>query len=593
MRRRRILWHLFPYYVAVIIVALAAVSWYASRTVKEHYYDRTGDDLRARAILVAELVAIRMGDDSGGSMNDLSDSLGELTGTRFTVILPDGRVAADSEEDPVSMENHGDRPEIIRALAGVPGRSTRYSETLRRNFMYVAVPVMRDGRVAAAVRASLPLTFIDETLRGMYVRILYGGLVAAVLAGIISLYVSRRISRPIEEIRRGAEHFTRNDLDYRIPAHDLVEIADLAEVMNGMAYNLQDRILTVERQRNEQEAVFSSMIEGLIAVDTSERVLRLNRAASALLGVEPSKATGLTIQEVVRNPYLQEFVQRALSADEPVEESITLRGGGGTQYLQAHGAQLLDRDGELLGAVVVLNDVTRIRQLETLRSEFVANVSHELRTPITSIKGFVETLRDGAIHDTAEAKRFLGIISRQADKMNAIIGDLLMLSSVENEQERSRMRFDRARIKEIAGEAISLCAGRVGQRRVKIELDCPDDLEGTVNAALVEQALINLVDNAVTYSEEGGVVRVSATEEGGDIVIRVRDEGIGIREENLDRLFERFYRVDRARSRTLGGTGLGLAIVKHIAQAHGGSVEVESAFGEGSTFVLRLPNRKI
>ena len=593
MRRRRILWHLFPYYLLVIVLALAAASWYASRTVRALYYERTGEDLRARAVLAARLMERRLADEDGAAIDAVCDSLGVLTGTRLTVVLPDGVVVADSQEDPARMEYHGDRPEVARALAGVPGSSTRYSETLRRDFMYVAVPVVRESRIVAAVRASLPLNVVDRTLRGMYVRIALGGLVIAILAGLISLCVSRRISRPIEEIRRGAEHFTRNDLSYRIPAHDLVEIADLAESMNSMAYNLQDRIETVERQRNEQEAVFSGMVEGLIAVDTGERILQLNRAASDILGVEPSRAAGRTIQEVVRNPYLQEFVQRALSADEPVEESVTLRGGGGTQYLQAHGAQLLGRDGERLGAVVVLNDVSRIRQLESLRSEFVANVSHELRTPITSIKGFVETLRDGASRDPAEARRFLGIIARQADRMNAIIGDLLTLSSVENEHERIRMRFGRVRIREILDEAIELCNRRAADRRVTIDLDCPVDLEGTVNGDLVEQATINLVDNAVTWSEEGGRVLVSASGDAEEIVIRVRDEGTGIREEHLPRLFERFYRVDRARSRKSGGTGLGLAIVKHIARAHGGEVEVESTFGEGSVFTLRLPNRKI
>ena len=361
-------------------------------------------------------------------------------------------------------------------------------------------------------------------------------------------------------------------------------------MINEMAGRLEDRIETVERQRNEQEAIFSGMVEGLIVIDEHERIVRINPAASAFLGVDISEAEGRTIQEVVRNPYLQKFVRRTLGSAVTVEEDITLRNDRGEIYMQAHGVQLLRPDGRLRGGVIVLNNVTRLRRLENLRKDFVANVSHELRTPITSIKGFVETLLDGAMNDPADAKNFLNIIGRQAGRMDNIIEDLLLLSGVERGLEESNLRVEKAKVADIIGDALEVCDYKAREKKIRIEVDCAPDMEAVVNEPLLEQAVINLLDNAIKYSDESGRVGIVAVPQADGINIEVHDEGCGIDKEDIPRLFERFYRVDKARSRKLGGTGLGLAIVKHIMQAHGGSVTVVSTPGEGSTFTLHLLN---
>jgi two-component system phosphate regulon sensor histidine kinase PhoR len=588
MHPKRLVWYIFPWYLVIIILSLAIVTGYSTRVVKDFHFNSTFNDLEARAVLLEQTLSGKI-EGPYSVVDRICKELGSSTGTRITVILPDGRVIGDSDSDPTAMDNHADRPEFISALAGRTGSSVRYSDTLQERFLYVAVPVKLGGQVKGAVRASTPLTEIDQSLRSMYVRITISGLLVAIGAAALSMLVARRISRPVEEIKRGVVHFASNDLSYRLPVHELEEIGELATVINEMAGRLEDRIETVERQRNEQEAIFTGMVEGLIVVDEEETVVRINPAAARFLGVEVGEAEGKLIQEVVRNPYLLQFVKKTLGSPLTVEDDFTLRNGRGELYVQGHGVQLLKPNGSLRGGVIVLNDVTRLRKLENVRKDFVANVSHELRTPITSIKGFVETLLDGAMRDPVDSAHFLKIIGRQAERMDNIIEDLLLLSNVERGLEESNVRVEKKNIAEIVQEAVEVCGHKAREKDVSIKVDCPADIEAEVNEALLEQAVVNLLDNAIKYSDEGGTVGVEVSRHGEGLAIIVHDEGCGIEAKDIPRLFERFYRVDKARSRKLGGTGLGLAIVKHIMQAHGGSVTVASTPGEGSTFTLHLP----
>lgn len=592
MRRRSILWHLYPPHLLVIVLAVVALVLYVSSSMERFFLRTTEEHLVARALLAERSLGglVLLGDEADA--DSVCKDLGAETGTRATVVLASGRVLCDSEGDPRTMGDHGDRPEIIQALSGRTGVSRRYSDTRRRNEMYVAVPVRGPAGVVGAMRVSMPLTAIEDRLRGMRLRILLGGAVVALLAALASLGVARRIGRPLDEIRRGMERFARNDLAYRLPSYRLHEVAELADEMNDMAGRLDERIKSEIRQRNEQEAVLASMVEGLIAVDTDERIMRINRAAAAILDVSPEAAVGRTIQEVVRNPELQRFVTKALAAGEPVEGDIALRGDAGDRYLQAHGARLRDAGDRRIGAVVVLNDITRLQRLEEVRRDFVANVSHELKTPITSIKGFIETLRDGAIHDAADAAKFLEIVAKQTDRMSLIVEDLLFLSRLEQAGARERMPLEETPLRRIALEAIEVCSRKAGEKKIAITLEASETVSARVNAPLLEQALVNLVDNAVTYSDAGTAVTVRIEDRPAGIAISVADQGPGIEAGHLERIFERFYRIDKARSRKLGGTGLGLSIVKHIAQAHGGSVTVESAPGRGSTFAIHLPKSR-
>ena len=588
MRRKRLLWQIFPTFVLVTLLALLAVLLYSSKSLRDFYDEEKEADLTARAYLVRGQLSKRSVIADEQAVDLLCKELGQKSSTRMTVILPTGRVIGDTDEDPTQMEDHSDRPEIREALLGRVGMRTRLSPTLQQDMKYVAVPLEEEGDIIGVVRTSVAVASIDEQLKRIRVRIAIGGLAVALLAAGLSWLIARSISRPLEELQRGAERFARGDLTAKLPLPATREIASLASAMNEMAAKLDQQIRTMLQEQNEQQAVLSSMVEGVLAVDRDERLITVNQAAATLLGLERAGATGRSIQEAVRNVELQQFIAKVLSGTDRVEGEITLRENG-ERFLQVHGTILRDGSGREIGALLVLNDVTRLRRLEGVRRDFVANVSHELRTPITSIKGFVETLLDGAMWNPPDAERFLGIVAKQVDRLNAIVTDLLTLSRVEQDTEKSSIPLEEHSIREVLKGAVQVCELKAAATDVEIELSCDESISARVNAPLLEQAVVNLIDNAVKHSDSGKTVRVEAAESDSEIIISVIDDGCGIAKEHLPRLFERFYRVDRARSRELGGTGLGLAIVKHIAKAHGGHVAVESILGKGSTFAIRLP----
>jgi two-component system phosphate regulon sensor histidine kinase PhoR len=355
-----------------------------------------------------------------------------------------------------------------------------------------------------------------------------------------------------------------------------------------MAGELDQRMETILRQEHEHQAVLASMAEGVLAVDDSGTVLSLNDMAAGLLGLDAEQTRGRIVHEVIRQSNLLAFVEKALASREPIEEDLEATGPD-RHWLHVHGTVLQDGQQRKIGALIVLHDVSRIRHLEKIRRDFVANVSHELKTPITSIKGFVETLLHEQLEDHETSLRFLGIILRQVNRLDAIIEDLLMLSRLERGSEEQAIQLQRESLVEVLQAAVQMCEQKAAEKQIRLELDCPADLQADINAPLLEQAVTNLIDNAVKYSGAEATVRVGAAGEGSAVVIRVQDHGCGIEAVHLPRLFERFYRVDRARSREMGGTGLGLAIVKHIVAAHRGTVTVESTVGQGSTFYIRLP----
>ncbi len=623
MWHKRLLWQLFPCFLFVSFLALIAVTWYATASTGDFYREQTAKDLEARARLVEValrddlLTAIKAYREAkekekekpldapadvwdfvsgSGELKDAVEAVDEVckdrgkrSRTRITVILFDGTVIGESQSDPADLENHADRPEIRAALDGTIGQSIRSSPSLKKPMMYVGVPVTEnDGTPVAVIRTAMDLAYIGYELGSIYGRIIVGGLIVAGIAAILSLIISRRIARPLEELKAGAERFAQGDLSVRLPLSDTEELGGVAESLNRMAQQLDDQFRTITEQRNEVEAILSSMVEGVLAVDTSERIISMNQAAARLLGVDPAEVEDRVIQEVVRHPALQEVVAKALAAEAIVEREIILHGHE-DRYLQAHGSALCDSQGNRMGALVVLYDITRIRRLENLRREFVANVSHELRTPITSIKGFVETLQDGAMEAPEDRNRFLGIIGKQADRLNAIMEDLPLLAGLEQGRDKAVIMEDEGELGEVLQSAIQSCSPNATKRSINLALDCDPNIKTRMNSALLEQAIVNLIDNAIKYSNPETQVDVLGHRDGGEIIISVRDSGCGIDSKDQPRIFERFYRVDKARSRKLGGTGLGLAIVKHIAHVHGGWVGVESKLGEGSTFSIHIP----
>jgi two-component system phosphate regulon sensor histidine kinase PhoR len=486
------------------------------------------------------------------------------------------------------MDNHADRPEIRQAMAGSVGRKTRYSATVKDELMYVAVPVSPQGNLEAVIRTSIRMAGVNETVRAIHRGILIAGLVVAGALALVSVWLALRISRPLGEMTAGAERYAQGQFDHRLPTSSYEEINALAEAMNRMAAQLDERIRTIRRQQNELEAVLGSMEEAVLAVDSDGLIINVNETCAELFGSPPDELRGRLIHEVVRKPDLLAFVETSLASCDSLERDIQMRGKE-DRWLNAHGTALYDAKHQKIGALVVLHDVTRLRRLESVRRDFVANVSHELKTPITSIRGFVETLIDGALDDEENARRFLSIISRQVNRLDAIIEDLLTLSQLEKGPDAQASRLEPGSVREVLQAAVEMCEKKAADKNIHIRLQCASDLVVPMNGPLLEQAVMNLVDNALKYSDPGAEVLVSAEPEQESVVVRVQDWGCGIEPKHVPRLFERFYRVDKARSRELGGTGLGLSIVKHITLVHRGTVKVDSQVDRGSTFSIRLP----
>ncbi|MBC8425038.1 HAMP domain-containing protein [bacterium] len=592
MKRRRFLWQLFPLFLLIILLSLTAVMITVTRSLRDFHLEQRSRELREKAHGLEERAAVWAAVPEAARRDSLCRAMGDRLGARITLIAAAGVVLGDSRRSSATMDNHAGREEVAAALEGRVGSSVRYSHTVKYNSMYLAVPLPREGTADGVLRLSVPLDDVAGEARRLTGNLLLEALAVALLAALISLFVARRFSRRLERLRRGAERFADGDLQYRLPQESTTEIADLADGMNTMAGQLAERIATVQAQHRELAAVFSSMIEGVLVVDDDQRVVSLNDAAAGLLGLDRAAAEGAVLEEISRHPALARFIRRARMSLKPVEEDIALLSDDDNVFLQAHGLKL-EGSARAQRVLIVLNDVTRLRKLEQVRQDFVANVSHELKTPVTSIMGFVDTLRDGAIDEPENAQRFLDIISRQSYRLQAIIEDLLCLSRLEQGSGAAGRDLGVYGVSEVLGAAVQSCQVQADARSMTLRVDCDPGLRTRLDPDLMEQALVNLIANAIKYNDEPGVIDISAAPVDDHVLITVRDRGRGIESQHLPRLFERFYRVDKARSREQGGTGLGLAIVKHIARFHDGQVTAMSRPGGGSQFTIPLPHHKV
>jgi two-component system phosphate regulon sensor histidine kinase PhoR len=521
-----------------------------------------------------------------------------LAGYRITLVLPDGKVLADSEADPSSMENHATRPEILQALSGNTTSARRQSKTVGEELVYAAAPIRSNGGIVGALRLALHEPNLDRALAPSRWAFAVAILAFAAAALAVAVVLSRMMSRPLASLAAvagayGSGEASSIDAATRaIRPEDPEEIRVLAATLDSMAAEIGARVSAAKAQGREFAAILDAMVEAVLALDSDLRITIANPAAKALFGLDGG-ASGRGLLEATRSSGLQEVAADCLESGERRDAEIFLFLPS-ERVFQAFAAPLKGAsagpaEGEApTGVVLVLGDITELRRLERVRRDFVANVSHELRTPVQLVKGFAETLREGAIADPEQAQRFIGIIERNAARMENLISDLLSLASLEREG-REWLKAERSAIGPILAEAREAILPKAEARGIDLIVGSEEGLVARVDVGLLEQAVVNLIDNAVKYSPPNTIVRAEARAEDETLVIEVRDQGIGIPARDLPRVFERFYRVDKARSRELGGTGLGLAIVRHIAMAHGGTVSVESWEGEGSTFTIRIP----
>ncbi|TVR03932.1 MAG: HAMP domain-containing protein [Spirochaetaceae bacterium] len=585
--RRSLLYQVFPLYLFAILLAVGSLSFAATRVFRTAFYAEKRLDLT----FTTEL-AIRLVEHDGAFDPDSAKQILSLIAQdrirRTTLVAADGVVLYDSHADASTMENHASRPEIITArdTVGTVTR-TRRSATTGDNTLYAVAAVRNpDDDIVAFVRVGGSVEQLDHRSRDALTALATSAFMILVATTLMSLVIVRRILRPLGIIERAARRFALGELDHRIAVQAPEEITAVAETLNGMAAELSGTISAIREQRNELEAVLSAMVEGVIVVDDTLRIRSINEAAARLFQREPRGHEHRTLIEYLRNSELDAIAAEVLERNCTIERSIILYQRGPIN-LQVHGSVLRSREADRPGVLLVLNDITRLKRLEDMRRDFVANVSHELRTPITSVMGFLETLRDGAWKDPERATHFLDIVSTHANRLNLIIEDLLSLSRLESHE--GEIARAACHVEDVLTRVTEACGQLAVQRKVTVQRTIEGEGAVLVNENLLEQALINLVSNAIKFSPHGGRVDVRCRQEPGRLRISVEDQGSGIPYRDLDRIFERFYRVDRARNRDLGGTGLGLAIVKHIAIAHGGEVTVESAEGRGSCFVLEIP----
>ena len=579
-------WRLFLGWLALLAGALGAVGFIARDRLEALQYESHKQRLLQESRLVYALLRDDLLAGRTGELAQTLARLGEATGSRLTVIDADGRVLADNTADPERLENHRLRPEIVGAAARGAGEALRWSRTLGDELLYLATRNEEPGGRFTYVRLALPVSRLKAGLSGFDAALNMALAVVFVLGALAGWLAARRLAAPIVELARFGEGLARGEHGGRVYAGHAGEPGALAQALNQIAEGLAAASSRALREHEELRAILEGMSDGIVATDAQQQVLIMNRAASALLDLPTPPEPGKPLWAWLRQEALLKAADEALrSARHQATQWTCPRG----RHIQA--ALLpLKRPPEPDGLVIVLRDITKEVQFQELRKEFVANVSHELRTPLTVIKGYIETLAGGALRDEVKGPEQLAILARRVDQLSNLVRDLLELSRLEGHPGLPGQAAVNVQASIAAVADLMQPAARKKAQTLKTQ--AAEGLPLLIgNPEYIERALLNLVDNAIKYTPDGGAITISAERAGEQAVISVTDTGIGIPEKDLPRIFERFYRVDKSRSREMGGTGLGLAIVKHIALAHDGTVEVTSKPGVGSTFRLKLPLR--
>lgn len=560
------------------LLILSLIGLYLRTNIKGIFYDQLDQSMMSQVKLLRELVTVDLSADNYEGLEGKSRRFaGEIKG-RVTVIAKDGKVLADSDDSPERMENHSKRPEVIEARNLGYGWATRYSATLKMEMRYLALEMPRYGYV----RVAIPLTIIHQRLMNIFFRLLVGFAVAFSLFTLLAWQVIKGITEPVKQITRTAQEIAHGKLDERINVQSKDEIGTLSEMFNLMAQQLSDTIRNISNEKERLTTILKNMADGLIALDATGKILLINPAAAQIFDVAED-IKGKYLIEVNRNQQLTDSLQRVYQTGELIDTEIQLIYPREI-ILHAHIAPIKGAE-RIQGVVLIFTDVSELRRLERIRTEFVGNVSHELKTPLTSIRGYVETLLDMDVEDPLVSK-FLKVINKESQRLARLINDLLDLSKLEA---RRHHQLAPTRLIDVVENVIYVLAPEAEKKKIELTIDLPLNLPRVMGVEeQLDQVLINLMDNGIKYTPAGGEVVLSAEADEHWVTIKVTDNGCGIPAEDLERIFERFYRVDKARSRQAGGTGLGLSIVKHIVKAHGGDIQVESEPGVGSTFIVKL-----
>lgn len=581
-------WRIAIPYVLLILVTMAGVGIYLANFFRQTYLNDLEAKLLSQARLAGDAVAPYLaGGGDPAVLDPLAKHWSQLLGTRVTIIGADGTVLGESDEDRTRMDNHRTRPEIEQAFASGQGSSTRFSQTVGYDMLYTAVLVTANGSLAGFMRVALPLRQVQANIDQLIRALILSTLVATLLAILLAMWIANQTTQPLRQLTNTATQIAQGGLEntrlsqYIIPTSD-DEVGQLMRAFNIMAIKLRSEIEALETERSKMAAVLDDMTDGVLIVDKLGKVQLINAAAESMFEINEKEALGHSLAEVLRHHQIVELWNRTQTASEP--QSMTLEISTRHLYLQGVATQL----GKTLpgSTLMLFQNLTRLRRLETVRRDFISNISHELRTPLASLKALTETLQEGALEDPPAARRFLERMETEVDALSQMVSELLELARIESGRVPLQMTpTSPCELITASVDRLHVQAERAG---LMVYIECPEDIPLVLaDPSRLEQVLVNLLHNAIKFTSSGGEIVISAGQQDQMILFKVHDTGIGIPADDLSRIFERFYKTDRARAS--GGTGLGLAIARHLVEAHGGRIWAESSDGKGSTFYFSIP----
>jgi two-component system phosphate regulon sensor histidine kinase PhoR len=587
-------WRIVLTYLVLIVLALSIFGVYMLQFIEKLYMNNLQSHVKEEASLLAAWVSPHLENyDAPGQKEAVLDMIrktGMTVSARVTLIDLQGNVMLDTMSDEDSRKNQLDAPEVAAAVDKSIGVHIRRVDYSNYNVMHMAVPVYGNHGLSAVLRMAVPLKGAHETLQALWGRIGVSLLIVAAAASLFGLRLAHGIAAPIEAITQSTRKIAEGAFEERIHQRGRDELRVMADSINAMAARLAEQIEDLTAEKGKLEGILKHLVSGVIVVDRSGRITLVNQAVERMIGYKAEDLLQKWHWETGHHFGLSTLIDEAILVGTAKKREITLHRPV-ERTVEVHITPIISNGGRIAGAVVLLHDVSEWRRLERMRSEFVANVSHELRTPITAVKGFSETLLDGALNDPEISRQFLQIIHDEAERLKRLVTDLLELSKIESGH--TVFRFEPFDVALLVRQTVEKYRHQAESQGLTLENDTPEGpLTLEADSDRIAQVLINLLGNAIAYTPSGGQVQVAVEEMQDEVVLKVRDTGIGIPAEDIPRLFERFYRVDKARARRSGGTGLGLAIVKHIVEGHHGRVEVESQVGKGSEFAIYLPKRQ-
>jgi two-component system phosphate regulon sensor histidine kinase PhoR len=574
---RSIQWRLTVLFILLIVVSMGVLGIYLVSSSRSSQLDDLRSQLENEARITAEASLPGFLGGETSDLDALAKALGADIETRVTIIASDGTVLGDSEEDPLAMENHADRPEVIDALATGVGESTRYSVTLEQKMMYLAVPIANQGEILGVARVSLPLTAVEDTVQQLRVSIIIAMAVAAVLVILAAWLIARITTGPIRELTAASKRISSGELGQRITIAAKDEVGELAHAFNDMSTRLKELVGEISEDRARLATILDNMADGVVMTDTEGNISLANQTAQKLFNFREVENKPLI--EAVRDHEVDELLKLCLKTDKT--QAVNYESGTSKRYLRAIAIPIAQS-----GVLFLFQDLTSLRNLQTTRRELIGNISHEFRTPLAGIKAMVETLRDGAVDDKEAALDFLTRIDSDVDRLTQLVAELTELSRIETG--KAELKLEPVDLNQLAEEVIAQLSPQAERQKLKVEKELAADLPSVpADRARVRQVMVNLLHNAVKFTPSGGKITITTRVLEGSVGVDIADSGVGIPAEDLPHVFERFYKGDKARAEE--GTGMGLAIAKHIIEAHGGNIRVESEEGRGSTFSFSLP----